>query len=69
MFVIDKSVISSDKEQKPAAEILNNDLINNTKVAKENNIVYLDTHAWYLSDGGFISTNNMIDEISKAINK
>ncbi len=69
MFVVDKSVISSDKNQKPAKEILNNDLINNTQVAKNDNIVYLDTHSWYLSDGGFISTNTMLDEVNKAISK
>lgn len=69
MFVIDKSVISSDKNQKPAKEILNNDLINKTDVAKSDKIVYLDTHSWYLSDGGIMSTNAMLDEIDKAINK
>ncbi len=67
VFVIDKSVISSDKEQKPAKEILNNELINNTKAAKEGKIIYLDTQSWYLSDGGFTSTNTMIDEINGAI--
>ncbi|MGL4911531.1 MAG: siderophore ABC transporter substrate-binding protein [Romboutsia sp.] len=69
IFVIDKSVISTDKEQKPAQEILNNELVNNSKAAKNDNIVYLDTHSWYLSDGGFISTNNMLDEINKVISK
>lgn len=67
MFVIDKSVIASDKNQKPAKEILNNDLVNKTDAAKNGNIVYLDTHSWYLSDGGFISTNTMLDEVDKAI--
>lgn len=69
MFVVDKSVISSDKNQKPAKDILNNELINKTEVAKNDNIVYLDTHSWYLSDGGFISTNTMLDEVNEAISK
>ena len=69
MFVIDKSVISSDKNEKPAKELLNNDLINSTKAAKNGNIIYLNTQAWYLADGGFTSTNLMLDEISNAINK
>lgn len=69
MFVIDKSVISSEEGQKPAQELLNNDLVNSTKVAKNDNIVYLDTLAWYLADGGFESTNSMLDEVSEAINK
>ena len=69
MFVVDKSTISSDKKEKSAQELLNNDLINGSKAAKNGNIVYLDTVAWYLADGGFTSTNMMLDEVSKAINK
>lgn len=69
MFVIDKSVISNNNNEKAAKELLNNDLVNNSKVAKEGKIVYLDTHSWYLSDGGIISTNSMIDEIKAAITK
>lgn len=69
MFVIDKSVISSNNNEKAAKELLNNDLVNNSKVAKDGKIVYLDTHSWYLSDGGLISTNAMIDEIKAAITK
>ena len=67
IFVIDKSTISSDKKEMPAQELLNNDLINGTKAAKDGNIVYLDTVAWYLSDGGFTSTNMMIDQVSNAL--
>lgn len=69
MFVIDKSVIANDKNQAPAKELLNNDLVNGTKAAKNGNIVYLDTLSWYISDGGFESTNNMLDEINDAISK
>lgn len=69
MFVIDKSVISANSNEKPAKEVLNNDLINKTSMAKNNNIVYLDTHSWYLSDGGIISTNKMLDEIMSVIDK
>ncbi|MGL5327647.1 MAG: siderophore ABC transporter substrate-binding protein [Peptostreptococcaceae bacterium] len=69
IFVIDKSVIASDENQKPAKELLNNELVNSTNAAKEGNIVYLDTLAWYLADGGFESTNTMLDEIEEAISK
>lgn len=67
MFVIDKSVISNNKNEKPAKEILNNELVNNSPVAKNGKIIYLDTNSWYLSDGGFISTNKMLDEIEAVI--
>ncbi|MEG1310955.1 MAG: ABC transporter substrate-binding protein [Romboutsia sp.] len=69
IFVIDKSVIDTKTKQQSAQELLNNDLMNNSKAVKNGNIIYLDTPSWYTSDGGIISTNTMIDEISKAINK
>lgn len=69
MFVLDKSVISSDEKEKTAKELLNNDLINGTKAAKNGNIIYLDTVSWYLADGGVTSTNKMLDEINNAIDK
>ncbi|MEF9991724.1 MAG: ABC transporter substrate-binding protein [Romboutsia sp.] len=69
LFVIDKAIIDTSTKQPSAKELLNNDLINNSKAAKSGNIVYLDTSSWYTSDGGIISTNTMIDEIAKAINK
>ena len=69
MFVIDKSVISGDNNQKAAKDILNNELINKTDAFKNDNIIYLDTHAWYLSDGGIVSTNKMLEEIKSAIKK
>lgn len=69
IFVVDKSVIMNDKEQKPAKELLNNELVKSTEAAKNDNIVYLDTQAWYLSDGGITSTNIILDEVNSAISK
>lgn len=67
MFVIDKGAINNDK--KTAKELLDNELVNGSKVYKDGNIIYLNTVAWYISDGGITSTNIMLDEISGAINK
>ncbi|WP_297632593.1 ABC transporter substrate-binding protein [uncultured Clostridium sp.] len=67
MFVIDKGAITNDK--KTAKELLNNELVNSSEVYKKGNIIYLNTVAWYISDGGIQSTYIMLDEINKSINK
>ena len=41
--------------------------MNKTDVAKNDNIVYLDSAVWYTMTGGIESTNIMIDEIADAI--
>ena len=69
IFVVDASSKTSDKKQKSAKEILDNELVNSSKAYKNNNLIYLDTDAWYFSDGGLMSTNTMLDEITKSINK
>ena len=41
--------------------------MNKTEVAKNGNIVYLNSVIWYTMTGGIESTNQMIDEIADAI--
>ncbi len=41
MFIIDRDVAVGQQGQ-PAAEVLNNELINNTNAAKNGKLVYLD---------------------------
>ncbi|MGL5416768.1 MAG: siderophore ABC transporter substrate-binding protein [Clostridium sp.] len=67
IFVIDKSAIT--KEKKTAKELLDNELIKESKAYKNGKLVYLDTVAWYISDGGITSTNMMLNNISDAIKK
>ncbi|ETX09376.1 Ferric anguibactin-binding protein [Marinomonas ushuaiensis DSM 15871] len=50
-----------------AKELFSNDLVESTPAAKNKRITYLEPVAWYLSSGGYHSTNLMIDDLSNAI--
>ncbi|MGL4656793.1 MAG: siderophore ABC transporter substrate-binding protein [Sarcina sp.] len=67
LFVIDKGLIASTA-QKPAKEIIENDLIQKTNAYKNGEITYLDTKAWYLGGPGINATEKMLTEIETSIN-
>ena len=62
LFVVDRSVINADGGS-AAKQLLDNDLMKNTKAYKNGNIIYLDSNYWYLSGGGLVSTSNMASEV------
>ncbi|WP_297520573.1 ABC transporter substrate-binding protein [uncultured Clostridium sp.] len=66
LFVVDKGLISSG-EQKPAKEIVENELVQKTKAFKTGSITYLDTKAWYLGGPGINATEKMLTEIEASI--
>lgn len=66
LFVIDKGVVAGGN-QKPAKDVVENDLTKTTKAYKNGKIIYLDTQVWYLGGSGLMSTEAMIDEIEKAL--
>ncbi|MGL4741590.1 MAG: siderophore ABC transporter substrate-binding protein [Sarcina sp.] len=68
LFVIDKTMLAS-KPQKSAKEILQNELIQKTAAYKNENIVYLDTKAWYLGGPGVLATQKMLSDIENIIRK
>ncbi|MCB5160480.1 siderophore ABC transporter substrate-binding protein [Marinomonas algarum] len=51
-----------------AKEMFANNLVESTPAAKNERITYIDPVAWYLSSGGYHSTNVMIDDLMKAYN-
>jgi iron complex transport system substrate-binding protein len=50
-----------------AKELFANQLVESTPAAKNDHVVYLDGAAWYLSAGGYQSTQVMIDDLNRAI--
>lgn len=65
LFVIDRTaVVGGDTNAK---ELIENDLVKNTKAYKEGHIIYLDPNYWYLSGGGLESVPEMITEIENAV--
>lgn len=67
LFVVDRGAVVGGEAS--AQGTLDNELINSTDAAKNDNIVYLDAAVWYTATGGFTSTIQMVDEVSAAIQK
>ncbi|WP_289137990.1 siderophore ABC transporter substrate-binding protein [uncultured Brevibacillus sp.] len=69
LFVVDRDgAVATNKDAvSPAKQVIENDLVKNTKAFKNGNIIYLDSNYWYLSGGGLVSTANMADEVLKDI--
>ena len=46
---------------------LDNDIVKQSKAAKENHIVYLDANNWYLMNGGLNAMHEMVVEVGAAV--
>lgn len=68
IFVVDRSAVVGNSDTS-AKQVVENDLVKNTKAYQNGKIIYLDPNVWYLSAGGFKSTEKMIDDVQNAIKK
>lgn len=69
IFVVDRSAVIAGNGNTGAKEVVENELVKNTNAYKNGKIIYLDPNVWYLSGGGYKSTNQMIDDVQNAIAK
>ncbi|UFU02198.1 ABC transporter substrate-binding protein [Ruania suaedae] len=67
LFVIDRDQAVGTEDAQAAAEVLDNDIINETAAAQNDRIHYLNPVAWYIVYGGLDTTQVMIDDISAAL--
>jgi len=65
LYVIDRSAAIG--EESAAKSIVENELMRSTKAMQNDDIYYLNPDIWYLSGGGIISIQEMIDEILESI--
>ena len=65
VFVVDRGAVTGKGEA--ASKLFDDEVMNKTEVAKNGNIVYLNSVIWYTMTGGIESTNQMIDEIADAV--
>lgn len=63
LFVTDRNAATSEEGAQAAEVVLDNDIVNQTTAAKNDQIVYLDPTAWYIVFGGIETTQIMIDDI------
>lgn len=70
LFVVDRgAVVTTAEGGSSAKEVIENDIIKETKAYKDGNIVFLDPNYWYLSGGGLVSVAEMVKEIDEALQK
>lgn len=62
LFVVDRDAVVAG--QAAAKEVIENDLVKNTKAYQDGKIIYLDPNYWYLSGGGLISVSEMVKEVA-----
>lgn len=65
LFVVDRNAIDGVSET--AKDTLNNPIVANMKVAKEDKVIYLNPTAWYITPGGLTASEIMIDEVGAAL--
>ncbi|KAB7707208.1 ABC transporter substrate-binding protein [Bacillus aerolatus] len=67
LFVIDRGAVVAEGGGSSAKQVIENDLVKNTKAYKNDNIVYLDPGYWYLSGGGLESVSGMVKEVQEGL--
>lgn len=65
VYVIDRSAVVGGESS--AEQIVENKLMEQTSAFQNDRIIYLDPNYWYLSSGGIISIEYMIDEIKESL--
>ncbi|HLR60976.1 MAG TPA: siderophore ABC transporter substrate-binding protein [Lentibacillus sp.] len=65
LYVIDRGAVVGSESS--AKQVVENKLVKQTKAYQNDNIVYLNPDYWYLSGGGLVSVQEMVNEISKSL--
>lgn len=66
LFVLDKGAITG-KSSNTAKEIIENELVKNTDTFKNDNIIYVNSAAWYVGGAGIKAANLMVEDVEKAL--
>ncbi len=67
IFIIDRGAVTSNGNLS-AENLMNNDMMKKTAAFENDNIVYLDSHIWYVATGGINGTMKMIEEVKASVN-
>ena len=65
LYVIDRSAVVEGNSS--AKQLVENKLVENTKAYQNDNIVYLNPDFWYLSGGGLVSVQEMVNGIDASL--
>lgn len=68
IFVVDRDAAIGQQAQ-PAAALLDNELVRQTKAWKDGHVVYLDSAKLYLTASGLKSQQDIVDQLTQALEK
>ena len=63
LWVVDRDAAVATEGAQAAEAVLDNEIVNQTTAAQEDQILYLDPTAWYIVFGGIDTTQRMIDDV------
>lgn len=66
IFVIDRDK-AIGQDASPALQVLDNELVNNTRAARSGRIVELDGVDWYVIGNGLRTTRTMVEDVREAV--
>jgi len=66
LFVVDRDAATGEGGA-AAAEVLDNELVAQTTAAQQDQIVYVDSIAWYILGGGLVALDAMIAEVEAVL--
>lgn len=70
VFVMDRDSAIGAKGAKLAAQIMNNELINSTRAAKEGHVIVLEhSDVWYTAEGGITAFDIMLQDLESTVLK
>lgn len=67
IFVLDRDKATGEAEGSPAAQVLDNALVDSTTAAQQDQILELDPVNWYIIGSGLGATEQMIDDIDSTV--
>ncbi|MCW5696445.1 MAG: siderophore ABC transporter substrate-binding protein [Bauldia sp.] len=65
LIVIDRDAATGEAGV-AAAELLDNELVRQTTAWQEGQVIYVDSSAWYIVNGGYTATLNALDQLIEA---
>lgn len=66
LFVLDRDAAIGTRGQ-PARQLLDNELVRQTKAWRKGQVVYVDAASWYLAAGGLRALQTTVDQIAAAL--
>ncbi|RYG74278.1 siderophore ABC transporter substrate-binding protein [Lentibacillus lipolyticus] len=67
LYVIDRGAIVGSESS--AKQVVENKLTKKTKAYKNDDITYLNPEVWYISGGGLVSVQEMVNEVTESLNE